>query len=154
MTDDIVILHLCSERAKFGVRVNIDQLSENRYSKERFAEIKSTLQDLLQLLRSSSNFVQHHYDDGKDDVLGHNLESLYRCKECDQVFTTSIDVLKHEKETGHKGTIMSSRFCSLAFSSPDYVQSVSVDVLSCTMCVYLCWFLEPQPCCTTFYCSA
>lgn len=43
MTDDIVILNLCSELAKFGVRVNIDQLSENRYSKERLVEIKSTL---------------------------------------------------------------------------------------------------------------
>lgn len=110
MTDDIVILNLCSELAKFGVRVNTDQLSENRYSKERLAEIKGTLQVLLQLLRSSSNYVQHHYDDDKDDVLGHKLESLYRCKECNRVFTTRIDVLKHEKETGHKGTIMSSRF--------------------------------------------
>jgi len=104
------MMDLCSHLKDVGIDVDIAKISKNRHSKERLEEIKSRLQDLLQLLRSGSDYQLQNYDDGKDEVSGHKIESLFRCKECNQVFNIRIDASKHQRETGHRGIVMSSRF--------------------------------------------
>jgi hypothetical protein len=108
--DDLDMINLCSQLKNVGIEVDISRISKNRHSKDRLDEIKGILQNLLQLLRSGSDYELQHYDDGKENVSGHKIESLYRCKECNQIFTTRTDASKHQTKTGHKGTVLSSRF--------------------------------------------
>lgn len=112
MTPSRDIQDLCSELKKLGVDVNIDDIMKKNYSKGRLVEIRSTLQELLKLLQGggSGEYQQQEYDSGKHEVLGHKIDVIYRCKECNQVFTVQSDVIAHASKTGHKQTIMFSRF--------------------------------------------
>lgn len=99
MQDDLDMINLCSQLKRVGIDLDVAQISLNRHPKEQLDKIKSTFQNLLQLVRSGSDYLLQNNDDGKDEVSEHKIESLFRCKERNQVSTTRADALKHPEDT-------------------------------------------------------
>jgi len=101
--DDIGMINLCCQLKSVGIDIDVARISNKRHSNEWLDEIKSTLQNLLQLLRGDGDYHFQDYDDGKMKYQDTRLNHYIDAKNAQPSFHHSDRCLEASKGNGAQG---------------------------------------------------